>query len=64
MQMFRLGDLALHKLTSFLYRPYAPTNGQWIARNILSGFFTAPVEALPEITVTDVVRAPDGPRSS
>ena len=36
-------------------RPYANTNGQWIARNILNGFFTAPIEALPEITVTDVV---------
>ena len=36
-------------------RPYASTNGQWIARNIISGFFTAPVEALPEISVTDVV---------
>ncbi|KAF5861923.1 hypothetical protein ETB97_012322 [Aspergillus alliaceus] len=29
-------------------------NGQWIGRSILSGFFTSPVEALPEITVTDV----------
>lgn len=35
--------------------PYIHTNGQWIARSILSGFFTAPIEALPEITVTDVV---------
>ncbi|KAJ5156565.1 hypothetical protein N7492_009368 [Penicillium capsulatum] len=37
-----------------VWGPYAHTNGQWIARNILSGFFTAPVEALPEISVTDV----------
>lgn len=37
------------------YSPYANTNGQWIARNVISGFFTAPIEALPEITVTDVV---------
>lgn len=35
--------------------PYIHTNGQWIARSILSGFFTAPIEALPEVTVTDVV---------
>ncbi|KAJ5555424.1 hypothetical protein N7535_007859 [Penicillium sp. DV-2018c] len=37
-----------------MWGPYASTNGQWIARNIVSGFFTAPVEALPEISVTDV----------
>ncbi|CAL5867795.1 uncharacterized protein PFLUO_LOCUS2016 [Penicillium psychrofluorescens] len=37
-----------------MWGPYAPTNGQWIARNVLQGFFTAPVEALPEISVTDV----------
>ncbi|KAJ5315971.1 hypothetical protein N7476_006278 [Penicillium atrosanguineum] len=37
-----------------MWGPYAGTNGQWIARNVLSGFFTAPIEALPEITVTDV----------
>ena len=36
-------------------RPYANTKGQWLARNILLGFFTAPVEALPQISVTDVV---------
>ncbi|RDK44262.1 MFS general substrate transporter [Aspergillus phoenicis ATCC 13157] len=35
--------------------PYIHTNGQWIARSILSGFFTAPIEALPEVTVTDVL---------
>ncbi|PYI06184.1 MFS general substrate transporter [Aspergillus sclerotiicarbonarius CBS 121057] len=34
--------------------PYIHTNGQWIARSILSGFFLAPIEALPEVTVTDV----------
>ncbi|OGE54616.1 hypothetical protein PENARI_c006G11789 [Penicillium arizonense] len=37
-----------------MWGPYAGTNGQWIARNVISGFFTAPVEALPEISVTDV----------
>ncbi|OJJ46246.1 hypothetical protein ASPZODRAFT_152435 [Penicilliopsis zonata CBS 506.65] len=34
--------------------PHCRTNGQWVARSILSGFFTAPIEALPEISVTDV----------
>ncbi|THC93851.1 hypothetical protein EYZ11_006664 [Aspergillus tanneri] len=34
--------------------PYITNNGQWIGRSILAGFFTAPVEALPEVTVTDV----------
>ncbi|KAJ5157628.1 uncharacterized protein N7482_008728 [Penicillium canariense] len=41
-------------LGTTMWGPYASTNGQWIARNIVSGFFTAPIEALPEITVTDV----------
>ncbi|KAL2004918.1 hypothetical protein VTN00DRAFT_2768 [Thermoascus crustaceus] len=41
-------------LAMTMWGPYAPTNGQWIARNILLGFFTAPIEALPEISVTDV----------
>lgn len=36
-------------------RPYANTKGQWLASRILAGFFTAPAEALPEISVTDVV---------
>ncbi|EKV17447.1 MFS transporter, putative [Penicillium digitatum PHI26] len=34
--------------------PYASTKGQWLARNIILGFFTAPVEAIPQISVTDV----------
>ncbi|KAJ5591806.1 uncharacterized protein N7459_002175 [Penicillium hispanicum] len=41
-------------LGTTMWGPYAKTNGQWIARNVLNGFFTAPIEALPEITVTDV----------
>ncbi|KAJ5585724.1 hypothetical protein N7450_005511 [Penicillium hetheringtonii] len=47
----RSSDIRTH---TDLSRPYAPTNGQWIARNILSGFFVAPIEALPEVSVTDV----------
>ncbi|KAI8716737.1 hypothetical protein NCS52_00968000 [Fusarium sp. LHS14.1] len=34
--------------------PYVRTNGQWLGRSILTGFFIAPIEALPEISVTDV----------
>ncbi|KAJ5664724.1 hypothetical protein N7462_011537 [Penicillium macrosclerotiorum] len=41
-------------LGTTMWGPYAHTNGQWTARCVLSGFFTAPIEALPEITVTDV----------
>ncbi|KAL1863253.1 hypothetical protein Plec18170_000085 [Paecilomyces lecythidis] len=41
-------------LAMTMWGPYAHTNGQWIARNIILGFFEAPIEALPEITVTDV----------
>ena len=36
------------------YSAYVKSNGEWIARCIVMGFFTAPVEALPEISVTDV----------
>lgn len=35
---------------------YVKSNGEWIARCILMGFFIAPIEALPEISVTDIVR--------
>lgn len=41
-------------LAMTMWAPYAKGNGQWIAKNILSGFFTAPIEALPEISVADV----------
>lgn len=33
---------------------HAKGNGQWIAKNILGGFFASPIEALPEISVADV----------
>lgn len=36
--------------------PYIHSNGQWAARSVIAGFFTAPIEALPEVTVTDAVR--------
>lgn len=38
-----------------IYRAYAKSNGQWAARSVILGFFVAPIEALPEISVTDVV---------
>lgn len=38
--------------------PYIHSNGQWAARSVIAGFFTAPIEALPEVTVTDVVSLP------
>jgi hypothetical protein len=37
-----------------IWSPYTNGNGQWIAKNILGGFFAAPIEALPELSVTDV----------
>lgn len=37
-----------------VWSPYAKGNGQWIARNIVIGFFAAPIEALPETSITDL----------
>lgn len=37
-----------------IWGPYARGQGQWIAKNILGGFFASPIEALPEISVSDV----------
>ncbi|KAF1935410.1 MFS general substrate transporter [Clathrospora elynae] len=37
-----------------IWSAYVKSNGEWIARCIVMGFFVAPVEALPEISVTDV----------
>ncbi|KIX03955.1 uncharacterized protein Z518_07508 [Rhinocladiella mackenziei CBS 650.93] len=44
-----VGTISLMK-----FRPYIHSNGVWIAKNIVGGFFAAPIEALPEISVTDV----------
>ncbi|CAK7211766.1 hypothetical protein SCUCBS95973_001230 [Sporothrix curviconia] len=47
--------LSISGSAAFLvWSPYIKNNGQWIACNILSGFFNAPVEALPKITVADL----------
>ncbi|EFZ02997.2 MFS transporter [Metarhizium robertsii] len=37
-----------------IWSPYASGNGQWIARNIVTGFVAAPIEALPETSITDI----------
>jgi hypothetical protein len=34
---------------------YVSSNGEWIAKCIIQGFFIAPIEALPEISITDIV---------
>ncbi|KAI9044559.1 putative MFS transporter [Aspergillus affinis] len=39
---------------ALIWGPFISNNGQWIGRSILAGFFTAPIEALPEVSVTDV----------
>ncbi|CBY01498.1 similar to MFS transporter [Plenodomus lingam JN3] len=36
------------------YIAYVKSDGEWIARCIIMGFFVAPIEALPEIAVTDL----------
>ncbi|KAL6239350.1 hypothetical protein BDW75DRAFT_250861 [Aspergillus navahoensis] len=37
-----------------VWGPYVRSNGEWLARSIVTGFFLAPIEALPEVSVTDV----------
>ncbi|KAL5001590.1 major facilitator superfamily domain-containing protein [Aspergillus recurvatus] len=37
-----------------VWGPYVRSNGEWIARSIITGVFLAPIEALPEVSVTDV----------
>ncbi|KAF9885252.1 hypothetical protein FE257_000612 [Aspergillus nanangensis] len=37
-----------------MWGPYCSTKGAWLARGVLQGFIAAPIEALPEISVTDV----------
>ncbi|KAH6951526.1 major facilitator superfamily domain-containing protein [Fusarium avenaceum] len=33
---------------------HVSSNGEWIAKCIIQGFFIAPIEALPEISITDI----------
>ncbi|RAO73917.1 uncharacterized protein BHQ10_009929 [Talaromyces amestolkiae] len=37
-----------------IWSAYVKTNGEWIAKCILMGFFISPIEALPELCVTDL----------
>ncbi|KAH7122080.1 major facilitator superfamily domain-containing protein [Dactylonectria estremocensis] len=37
-----------------IWSAYVTSNGEWIVKCILQGFFISPIEALPEISVTDV----------
>lgn len=42
-------------LTPVIPSAYVKSNGEWIAKSIVQGFFIAPIEALPEISITDLV---------
>ncbi|KAF4466160.1 serine threonine kinase 16 [Fusarium albosuccineum] len=37
-----------------IWSAYVTSNGEWIAKCIIQGFFIAPIEALPEVSVTDI----------
>ncbi|KAL3465341.1 MFS general substrate transporter [Aspergillus heterothallicus] len=41
-------------LGTAVWGPHVRSNGEWIARSIVTGFFLAPIEALPEVSVTNV----------
>ncbi|KAI9740486.1 MAG: hypothetical protein M1834_005066 [Cirrosporium novae-zelandiae] len=41
-------------IATTLWAPFSEGNGQWIGRSILAGFFCSPIEALPEMSITDV----------
>ncbi|KAF5984115.1 transporter protein HOL1 [Fusarium bulbicola] len=37
-----------------VWSAHVSSNGEWIAKCIIQGFFIAPIEALPEISITDL----------
>ncbi|KAK5044730.1 hypothetical protein LTR84_010504 [Exophiala bonariae] len=37
-----------------IWSAYVKSNGEWLARSVVQGFFLAPIESLPEVSVTDV----------
>ncbi|KAF3009667.1 hypothetical protein E8E13_008151 [Curvularia kusanoi] len=37
-----------------LWSPYVRTDGEWIARSVLLGFFGGPYDALPEVSIADI----------
>ncbi|KAI4718775.1 MFS general substrate transporter [Aureobasidium sp. EXF-10727] len=45
---------SLGTLATCVWGAYCKSNGEWIAKSVIQGFFGAPIEALPEISVTDV----------
>ncbi|OAQ96105.1 hypothetical protein LLEC1_07488 [Akanthomyces lecanii] len=36
------------------WSPHAKGGGQWIARNMITGFIASPIESLPETSITDI----------
>lgn len=44
----------LGALGTSIWSAYVRSNGEWIAKCIVQGFMIAPIEALPEISVTDI----------
>ncbi|KAI5240011.1 MFS general substrate transporter [Aureobasidium subglaciale] len=44
----------LGTIATGLWAPHAKSEGEWLARCVIQGFFGAPVEGLPEISVTDI----------
>jgi hypothetical protein len=44
----------VHSWVLTVISAYVKSNGEWIARCLVMGFFISPIEALPEISVTDV----------
>ncbi|KAM0550259.1 hypothetical protein ACHAPJ_008928 [Fusarium lateritium] len=37
-----------------IWSAHVKSNGEWLAKSIIQGFFISPIEALPEISVTDI----------
>ncbi|KAI1621677.1 major facilitator superfamily domain-containing protein [Exophiala viscosa] len=44
----------LGSLATSVWSAYVKSDGEWLAKCIVQGFFNAPIEALPEISVTDI----------
>lgn len=50
---------ALATVPIMVWTAYSGSEGQWYAHRVLGGFFAAPIEALPEISIPDVFFAHD-----
>ncbi|KAF5685960.1 HOL1-like transporter [Fusarium circinatum] len=44
----------LGAIVTSVWSAHVSSNGEWIAKCIIQGFFIAPIEALPEISITDL----------